>query len=512
LNIREIKCGFYLGIIEEKDIIHEAEKFKNTLYYLAFRKPTSIYALNLFNVFAGVGYNSQPNKGFERLRLVLEQHANLDCGQLYALWEFEESLQKKEGSPPLAYLDIIEEAFSTHLNAMLAAQNKAQTAPGTPHHLQALAPFFCSVDGALAAPSEYSALVRALRAALDDAGLPAPAPAPAQPQGRRRAGFDTTDRVSPPQVIELRKLINDRKAQRPLDGIHLGGFAQTIDAVLPALPADNARVKQKFRGWKLYVDRNPQKEGEMLYAEELKQTAKNHHSILSHKKEALATTQINEKKGERAAMKGPTYVYSSVFGFRSDTRPPCELRALGGFQPNAVRGDRQDKIWTKDKSLLGKKTLKANHDMLDNWHHQASWGSDVSGYVSVAYSLPPALQFYKNQTMVSESGAPLAAGLRKAGYIYVVRAMEGVDVEATFTVGRYAECEVSVAGGIGWPDIVGWRKIKWRMAGTQEEICWDSPLFLRTDGERLPDDKRTSIVVLMSHDAQVVYERGKASA
>jgi hypothetical protein len=213
-----------------------------------------------------------------------------------------------------------------------------------------------------------------------------------------------------------------------------------------------------FDNWQLKAERNSN--DPVLYQDHVSTIV-----IPSHN----ATIDSRDSKNPestifRSELTSGHYVYVTEYGFRADSRCPAVVKSLGGMQPNSTRKDRQNS--------------PIAFNLLDNFSHQASWGSDYSGYVSVTRSRNNALNFYRMQ-----SGAGV-------GYIYAIRARDAIDVAATFKNPRYHEHEISVSGGIEWNDIVGWRKI--------DKGEWASPIFLSKNRITLPTDKRQAIYKVLS--------------
>jgi len=301
----------------------------------------------------------------------------------------------------------------------------------------------------------------------------------------------------PPEIAEISGLARSRlRNSDTLDGVSLPGYATPPSVAVRALGTDLAAERAEARSWKLLADRDPSA-GQMGYAKALAEAATAHQKLIKKKK--VATEGHGEATGYRSPLKQTTYIYTSAYGFRADTRPPCELRCLGGFQPNAIRDERQDRIWSG-------KSVKKTVGLLDSFDHQANWGSDVSGFISVAHALPPALGFAELLTVANKVGQLIPLAQRASCYVYAVRARDAVDVAATFVKGRYDECEISVPGGIGWPDIVGWRKVSWRASqrNDQGELHWDSPIYLTVDREVLPALQHDAIVKVLSRPAEDV--------
>ena len=179
----------------------------------------------------------------------------------------------------------------------------------------------------------------------------------------------------------------------------------------------------------------------------------------------------------------------TAYGFRGDTRPPVQIKADGGFHPNATRDDRRRiaelPLEHPDRPIvkkLPKGTPKTSNpvtteDFLDNLVHQASWGSDYSGFVSFAKNPAKAIPFIS----ISFGFQDKTSGF---GWLYVVKCRDALDVAASFKNPRYYENELSVAGGVEWDDVVAWRKVKWSKSGGSD---WaDSTIYLSDNERKLP--------------------------
>lgn len=554
----EKRCGVYLGVVKGDDWVPDQFKDvdRDNLVVLVIRKPLSLYDSRLVTTFLGVRYDKPKERWVSATRDprdAIEARTSSPAAEedpwangtnnfgLFArfmhyhlLWDFSESRKEAEAKlmvrthPSLAHLDIFEEAAAGHMARLLGQKNQVDQAS-----------FFTSTSGLRCLPHPAALIASTLRHAFAQVGVqrpkapaatvaapqkgwfskaisPAPllaqAPAPAQRGRAYHAVEKFPGKV--PTVEELfslsRELLSSHLfTDESVPGYDLVDMPDNLLGDLKGQPMAVAR--QTLRGWICKVDGPHATSAPALYREHLEQAAEAHTMAIATRamvRNKPTTTQgTSEAFNYRALLKqGTSYVYGSVYGFRADTRPPCELRCLGGFQPNAVRGDKQAAIWVKDDE--GRLGPNASLDMLDNFNHQANWGSDTSGYISVTHSLPPALQFASNITSIDPKSPvkSLEFSKRPAAYVYVVRARQAVDVTASFQTTRYEECEYSVAGGIGWPDILGWRKTVW----FKDKLVWGGPLFLtsaRFDSEGdelLPGPKRAQIEQLMSCRAEEV--------
>ena len=160
----------------------------------------------------------------------------------------------------------------------------------------------------------------------------------------------------------------------------------------------------------------------------------------------------------------------------------------GGFAPNATRDDRRcvaelpyaERMAQTDWKGGIKKVYASTESFLDNLSHQATWGSDYSGYVSFAKNPYKASKFI-GLVLGKEAGV---------GWIYAVKCRDAIDVEKSFNQPRYTENEISVPGGVEWEDVVGWRKIRY-YPGRKPEYEWESSFYLSTNIIKLPKTSQT---------------------
>jgi hypothetical protein len=195
---------------------------------------------------------------------------------------------------------------------------------------------------------------------------------------------------------------------------------------------------------------------------------------LMGKKEIELKTKDKEKyPGARNAK----LIRVTAYGFRADTRSPVQIRVDGGFTPNATRDDRRklaelpynERMAQTDGQGKSKPVIASPDSFLDNLSHQATWGSDYSGYVSFAKNPKKTLTFVPKKE-------------NSTAWIYVVKCRDAIDVAESFHQPRYNENEISVAGGVEWEDIVGWRRIEYRHGYRWAERFF----YLSTDIIKLP--------------------------
>lgn len=173
----------------------------------------------------------------------------------------------------------------------------------------------------------------------------------------------------------------------------------------------------------------------------------------------------------------------TAYGFRADSRSPVQIRVDGGFSPNATRDDRRKlaELPYSERMAQTKPVIATPDSFLDNLSHQADWGSDYSGYVSFAKNPKKTFPFvsrYAPRDRITTA------------WIYVVKCRDAIDVAESFIQPRYHENEISVAGGVEWEDIVGWRRIEYnprKWTKTNPGYSWAERFFyLSTDIIKLP--------------------------
>jgi hypothetical protein len=243
-----------------------------------------------------------------------------------------------------------------------------------------------------------------------------------------------------------------------------GNLYRGVEGVGPS----KGSIPQYLKNWQLTADRGKNSQQEPHYGNHIKNTVlKNYIPTSGNPNGGGADPNF------RSALKEPKkgYIRVSEYGFRGDTRPPVDIKALGGMNPNAIRDDRQE---VRDKK-----------EVLDNFDHQADWGSAYSGYVSWSRNIGSAYKFATDG---------IRNGVMNETWIYAARCRDAVDVEATFVNPRYKECEISTPGGTEWFDIVAWRRI-FKKGG---RFSWDSKIYVTTDQRILPRNKRAELLKLFS--------------
>ena len=205
---------------------------------------------------------------------------------------------------------------------------------------------------------------------------------------------------------------------------------------------------------------------------------------LKGKQEIELETKDKEKySGARNA----NLVRVTAYGFRADSRSPVQIRVDGGFTPNATRDDRRklaelshdERMAQTDSQGRSKPVIASPDSFLDPLSHQADWGSDYSGYVSFAKNPKKTLPFVSRYAPKDKI---------TTAWIYVVKCRDAIDVAESFHQPRYNENEISVAGGVEWEDIVGWRRIEYHpKAINGGKFRWaESFFYLSTDIIKLP--------------------------
>jgi hypothetical protein len=201
-----------------------------------------------------------------------------------------------------------------------------------------------------------------------------------------------------------------------------------------------------------------------------------------------AKSTNDRESAEYNGARNSDLVIVTAYGFRGDTRPPVQVRVDGGFAPNATRDDRRwvaelpyaERMARTDWEGNKKEVHASTESFLDNLSHQATWGSDYSGYVSFAKNP------YKTLNFISLA----LSGKAGVGWIYAVKCRDAIDVEKSFNQPRYTENEISVPGGVEWEDVVGWRKIRY-YPGRKRLYEWESSFYLSTNIIKLPKTSQT---------------------
>jgi hypothetical protein len=483
------------------------------LCLLTFRKPVSVYSRDVVEWHAGIRRDGKVGSAAAPAALqakwVKVDHAFVAANkarfQHELLWDME-----AQGSPSIAYLVVLCDEICRFVGGFTHDTRNG---------------FFERLRGPVV-ESAPSALVKALGVAFAALGI-------TLPPGQGMPPAPASDfRVEDVQAYLDALLAAGKKR---LDGLIHGGFDADpqLATMFVSVTSDPTDV---FLKWSLKADRgttdaNP-------YGDYLRGVADRSAAT----KDELAGAPTEDKQF-RSALKNPAvgYVFTTEYGFRGESRPPCEIMSLGGFFPNAVRDDKRDaadhtvnKAWCRfDKAhpgpcrerkrstldrMRGKKAApKAKGsvfggaalphfpsgpdnknrgvaastgdgvELLDSYDHQAGWGSDYSGYVSVSRSMRSAFMFALLNT----------TGTRAPGYLYACRALDAVDVEATWVKPRYNEREVSVPGGIPWSEVVAFRRFAY--ASGQDVPEWDSPVFFLKDAGLLPAPKRAELLKMFSY-------------
>jgi len=259
------------------------------------------------------------------------------------------------------------------------------------------------------------------------------------------------------QFIILAHKVAPRSAAMAQDNPATSGFAgqafvQNLDQEEPALY--DAIIQKKFNA----VTTTPASKADLEPSIEIK----------------------SKNKQKYPGARNAALVRVTAYGFRADTRSPVQVRVDGGFAPNATRDDRRKLAeLSHDERMARSKPVIASPDsFLDPLSHQADWGSDYSGYVSFAKNTLNTLRFIPE---------PKGDEITTA-WIYVVKCRDAIDVAKSFNQPRYDENEISVAGGVEWEDIVGWRRIEYHpKAINGRELRWAERFFyLSTNIIKLP--------------------------
>jgi len=396
--------------------------------FLTFHRPVTIYSGDVVDWHAGA-YLDPGQKKWVKIddKFVKANEANFT----YRLvWDF-----GAKDAPRIAYLDRFSETIYSDLKAF-THEKRSQ--------------YFKGRTFGSAIESSPGLIMKALKSGFDALGIVHSAYS-----GWRTAAFTADD-------IPIYMMRMTEYGKKLLDG----NLYREVEAVSPvgvSMPPDPAA---HLRTWKLDADRGSK--GDQLYGQHIQNT------VLTGFKPTPAKVGAF-KGGEDHDFRSPLidpkkgYVVVSEYGFRGDSRPPIDIQALGGMQPNAIRDDRQ-----VQRGVL---------EVLDSFDHQASWGSDYSGYVSWSRNIGTAFKFMN-----------MATKRKSDGWIYAARCRDAVDVRATFVKPRYEEYEISVPGGTEWAEMVAWRKACLKGA----DYVWDSKIYVTTNRNVLPKAKRTEILKLFS--------------
>ena len=266
------------------------------------------------------------------------------------------------------------------------------------------------------------------------------------------------------QFIILAHKVAPRSAAMAQDNPATSGFAgqafvQNLDQEEPALY--DAIIQKKFNA----VTTTPASKADLKPSIEIK----------------------SKNKQKYPGARNAALVRVTAYGFRADTRSPVQVRVDGGFAPNATRDDRRklaelpykERMAQTDGQGKSKPVIATPYSFLDNLSHQADWGSDYSGYVSFAKNTLNTLRFIPE---------PKGDEITTA-WIYVVKCRDAIDVAKSFNQPRYDENEISVAGGVEWEDIVGWRRVELDLRKWKKNLgfSWAERFFyLSTDIIKLP--------------------------
>jgi hypothetical protein len=408
--------------------------------FLTFHRPVTIYSGEIVDWHAGAYLDPGRKKWFRIDEKFVK--ANEAKFSHTLLWDFEPPKTAKDTPPPrIAYLDLFSETIYTNLKGF-SHEKRGEYLKGRT--------FGSAIENC------PGIIMKVLKTGFDALGIVHSAY-----DGWRTAAF-TVDDI---RIYMERMLAYGRKL---LDG-NLYRGVEAVSSVGVSLPKDPAGY---LHAWKLPAERSSR--DRQLYGQHIQGTVLGNYKPTPG---AVGTFKGGEDPAFRSPLINPAtgYVVVSEYGFRGDSRPPVDIRALGGMQPNAIRDDRQ--------------TMRGVKEVLDSFDHQASWGSDYSGYVSWSRNIGTAYKFMRMATKGNSDG-----------WIYAARCRDAVDVKATFVKPRYEEYEISVPGGTEWSEIVAWRKVCKQGTG----YAWDSKVYLTTDQGVLPKTKRAEILKLFSWPLKAV--------
>lgn len=407
--------------------------------FLTFHRPVSIYSSEIVDWHAGAYLDA----GLKKWARIDDKFVKANESRFVytLLWNFDASPNPKDPPPPrLAYLDLFSESIYTNLKGF-SHEKRSEYLKGRT--------FGSAIENC------PGIIMKALKTGFDALGIVHSAY-----DGWRTSAFTVDDiRIYVERMVAYGRKLMD------------GNIYRGVEAVSP-VSVWGAKDASYLRNWKLEADRGS-RDGR-LYSQHIQGTVLGKYTPTPGK---VGTFMGGEDKDFKSPLIKPAsgYVIVSEYGFRGDSRPPVDIQALGGMQPNAVRDDRQ-------KQREGK-------ELLDSFDHQASWGSDYSGYVSWSRNIGTA---YKFMGMATKG--------KSDGWIYTARCRDAVDVRATFVKPRYEEYEISVPGGTEWSEMVAWRKVCKKPTG----YVWDSKIYVTTDERVLPKNKRAEILKLFSWPIDIV--------
>lgn len=246
------------------------------------------------------------------------------------------------------------------------------------------------------------------------------------------------------------------------------GFRATApSAAHSAKPTDDEKTKidAMVNDWAVKAQPLAHEGGAVVYDQDFRAYLQDYAKLVQSR------NHVSLGAGFRSKLKTGDFVRVSEFAFRSDARPPVMVRALGGFHPNAIRDDLAN---TREEHA-------ARGDLaFDPFFHQTEVGTGTSAYVSTSRNLRECFYFVRNC---------------QEAWIYVLRCIDAVDVLATFQQPNVpAEVELSMPGGVGWPNVMGWRKL---VKVGDGQLAWEGAIYLSTDAQRLPNDVRERLLTML---------------
>ena len=417
---------------EKKGVYLTQVSNRPDICFLTFHRPVTIYSQDIVDWQAGAYIHFVHNKWVTVDDTFVKENKTKFTHTL--LWDF--SLGT---APSLGYLDLFSETIRTYLDGFTHEHRHDYLKGRT---------FGSAVENC------PGLVMKALKTGFDALGIVKSAYG-----GWRTSAFTVNDisAYMKRMITYGAKLLN-------------GNLYRGVEGVGPAKGSIPKDPGQYLRSWRLKADRGIDSQKEQLYGSHIQDTVLTKYkptpekvgSFFGGNDQNFRSPLINPERG---------YVVVSEYGFRGDARPPVDIKALGGMNPNAIRDDRE--------------AQRGNLEVLDNFNHQADWGSAYSGYVSWSRNIGAAFKFVR---MV----------MNEEGWIYAARCRDAVDVAATFSKPRYQEYEISVPGGTEWFDIVAWRRVFKKQAGGHSRYFWDSKIYVTTNQQILPKTKRAELLKLFS--------------
>lgn len=403
------------------------------LCFLTFHKPTSLYdpASTCFDTYAGVRLDPATKKWTKIDSAWVAPQKRQLSHEL--IWEFPDN-----GPVHVAYLDTFADRVWKHFSTFTHEKAKEFAKATLKGDKKEGCPAF---------------VLKALQLGFEGIGLVAEKPNLLQRLAGTGAAW-TANAVKP----YVEDLLRDGAAK--LDGcVHEGFEAVSVSTVAYPWPAQAKDTAFKYHG---------QAKGYRSGQDEYWAT----HPIAVDGKFAphpVANDLAAINAFQKSKFRDPKgFVYVNEYAFRGDARLPILVKAAGGFHPNATRDDKQAAVAARATPVLDSMAHQKENDD----------GSNTSGFVSLSRARQMPLEF-------------IGTRLAGEGFLYAVRCIGGVDVNATWEkpVNVY-EHEISAPGSVGWEDVVAFRRVHMgAMTG---------PVYVTKDAKALPADKKKSILHVYS--------------